>query len=543
MTNSQIKVEIQKSKTGFIGGVTVVLVVALAVRVIGLGKYPVSMGIDEIANAYNAYTLLTTGHDEWGKVLPVTLRSFNDYKPPVNIYLIVPSIAFFGKTEAAVRLPTAVLGALTAVVWAVWVRRWGMGRGVAIAAGLGLALSPWHINYSRATFEAVTALFLVVIGAALFQRWEKGGGKAWAAGAAAMLGLSMWTYHAERLFVPVLVIYLVLSTQYSVLKKARIFVAVLGVMVIPLMYLAMFTPAVGTRAAATSWLREKSLERILHRGNYGSIWERVWDNDSYLIYRHGLGKYLNYFDVRYWFWDGLQLTPAGYPDMGLLYLVELPVLALGVVALAQGKKRQLVPWIILWGLFGVLPASLTMNEQHGLRALLWWPAFGLILAAGYEYGWEKIKNRRWIAGIWAAGLVVNLGFGYHMYVNQSFRWLSEYWHYPYKDIATFACRMKDKYENVFVSEAFGEREQLTGAPQLYLAWYCGGRTDDYVGAIDRPGILVKRPYWPADKTGHKNSLFIAAPWDFGVDKLSEKEMVKKWYFLDGKLAFVAVETK
>ncbi|KKU93819.1 MAG: Glycosyl transferase family 39 [Candidatus Amesbacteria bacterium GW2011_GWC1_48_10] len=212
MTNSQIKVEIQKSKTGFIGGVTVVLVVALAVRVIGLGKYPVSMGIDEIANAYNAYSLLTTGHDEWGKVLPVTLRSFNDYKPPVNIYLIVPSIAFFGKTEAAVRLPTAVLGALTAVVWAVWVRRWGMGRGVAIAAGLGLALSPWHINYSRATFEAVTALFLVLTGVTLFQRWEKGGGKAWAAGAAAMLGLSMWTYHAERLFVPVLVIYICSGT-------------------------------------------------------------------------------------------------------------------------------------------------------------------------------------------------------------------------------------------------------------------------------------------------------------------------------------------
>ncbi|OGD07643.1 hypothetical protein A3B58_03440 [Candidatus Amesbacteria bacterium RIFCSPLOWO2_01_FULL_48_50] len=193
MTNSQIKVEIQKSKTGFIGGVTVVLVVALAVRVIGLGKYPVSMGIDEIANAYNAYSLLTTGHDEWGKVLPVTLRSFNDYKPPVNIYLIVPSIAFFGKTEAAVRLPTAVLGALTAVVWAVWVRRWGMGRGVAIAAGLGLALSPWHINYSRATFEAVTALFLVLTGVTLFQRWEKGGGKAWAAGAAAMLGICSGT--------------------------------------------------------------------------------------------------------------------------------------------------------------------------------------------------------------------------------------------------------------------------------------------------------------------------------------------------------------
>ena len=522
--------------TKMIWGLGIVLVVALGTRVIGLGEYPVSLGIDEVANAYNAYSILTTGRDEWGVTLPLAMRSFNDYKAPLNIYMIVPSIKLLGKTEAAVRLPTAVFGALTALVWMVWVRRLGIGRWAVLASGLGLALLPWHIHYSRGTFEAVTALFLVILGLSMWQKKKTG----WMAGAGVMLGLAMWTYHAQRVFVPLLLVWMV-----AMLRNILGFVIALMVVAAPLVILGMTTPAIRTRAMATSFLQENSLVKILHHGDYKSMAERIWDNDWYLIYRHGLGKYLNYFDVRYWYWNGLHLSLPGYPDMGLMYLAELPVWMLGVWALSQGKYRRLAPGGGMWGLAGVVPAAMTMNEQHSLRALVWWPFFGLITAVGYNQLKLKTQNskfKRYLVLGWVGLWVINLAFFYHMYTNQTWKWLSEYWQYPYKQVSMYACDIKDKYRNVFLSEAFGDTDQLTSSPQLYLAWYCGGRTEDYVGTTAGK-IMVKRPYWPADKKEYGNSLFIAAPWDFGKGKLGDKEIVNKWYFLNGKLAFVAVETE
>ena len=154
--------------------ILVILFLAFILRFYHLGQNPLSLNWDETSNAYNAYSILTTGRDEWGVTLPLAMRSFNDYKAPLNIYMIVPSIKLLGKTEAAVRLPTAVFGALTALVWMVWVRRLGIGRWAVLASGLGLALLPWHIHYSRGTFEAVTALFLVILGLSMWQKKKTG---------------------------------------------------------------------------------------------------------------------------------------------------------------------------------------------------------------------------------------------------------------------------------------------------------------------------------------------------------------------------------
>jgi len=91
--------------------------VALFARFYKLSQHPVSLSMDEVSIGYNAYSILKTGRDEWGQSFPLAFRSVGDYKPPVNIYLTVPSIAFFGLTEFAVRAPVALLGSLSVIVF------------------------------------------------------------------------------------------------------------------------------------------------------------------------------------------------------------------------------------------------------------------------------------------------------------------------------------------------------------------------------------------------------------------------------------------
>src|SRR4030042_267830 len=84
-----------------------ILCAAVALRFYQLGSVPASPDWDEVALGYNAYSILKTGRDEYGTFLPLSIRSYDDYKPPLYTYLTVPSVALFGLSAfwARVALP------------------------------------------------------------------------------------------------------------------------------------------------------------------------------------------------------------------------------------------------------------------------------------------------------------------------------------------------------------------------------------------------------------------------------------------------------
>ena len=84
----------------------------LGLRLFRLADRPLGFTWDEAALGYNAFSLLKTGRDEHGQILPVVFKSFGDYKPGLYIYFTVPSVALLGLNEFAVRLPSALFGTL-----------------------------------------------------------------------------------------------------------------------------------------------------------------------------------------------------------------------------------------------------------------------------------------------------------------------------------------------------------------------------------------------------------------------------------------------
>ncbi len=135
-----------------------ILIVAAFLRLFKLGSFPVSLTWDETALGYNAFSLLKTGKDEYGKLLPLVLKSFGDYKPALYSYLAIPSVLFFGLNEFAVRLPSALFGILSVFL----VYRFSLllfkDKTKALFISFALALMPWHINFSRGAWESNVAL-------------------------------------------------------------------------------------------------------------------------------------------------------------------------------------------------------------------------------------------------------------------------------------------------------------------------------------------------------------------------------------------------
>lgn len=544
-------VDLNNSKVKFISGLLFVFLVALTFRFWKLTDYPVHTTMDEVSIGYNAYSILHTGKDEWGVRLPLAFKSVGDYKPPVDIYLTVVSEAIFGLTEFAVRFPVAFLGALTAVCMAWLAKQLGLKPAESIIAGLFIAISPWHTHFSRASFEAVSALFLFVLGFALFMAWLEKRTHKLAAASAFSLGLSVWTYHSERAFIPIFVVLLfVIFKDKFVVKDRKIrkqlvsFAAVTLLLAIPFIYLTVFTPAVRTRALSTSIFRDVSLTQNLHNGSYLNFVQKLFDNDWYLIYRHWLGKYLNYFDLRFWFWKGMQFTPPGYPDLGLMYLADLPLFVAGIFALAKSKKIILQKIIAGLFFFGPIPASFTMNEQHPLRALVWLPFFAIIISMGFGHFLKSKQLKKYFLLGYGFLLLLNVVYFADIYMHHFPNYFSQYWQYGYKQAAIYACSQTADYDKIYISDTFGTDGPLnTGVPPLYVLFYCGVDPKLHLNGSELPNIHYGRPNWNEALNSSEKILYIAAPWDFPPDEVSENQIVGGVDYPSGEKAFLYVQNK
>src|SRR3990167_10353770 len=196
----------------------IILALAFFLRFYRLGEYP-ALNADEAAIGYNVYSLLETGKDEHGNSWPIHFQSFNDFKPGLYFYLTLPFVKVLGLTELAVRLPGATLGVLSIfVVWLLVKNLFPDKKYLAELSALFLAISPWHIHFSRGGWEVNAATFFITLGvlgltkSAQSSKWFLVTLLSWVA--------AMYTYHAARVVIPLLA--LSLSVYYdSILKNKK----------------------------------------------------------------------------------------------------------------------------------------------------------------------------------------------------------------------------------------------------------------------------------------------------------------------------------
>lgn len=190
------------AKVMVFAGLFMLFLLSLLFRTYRLNEYPVGFHNDEVYVAYNSWSLLETGKDAYGHLLPLVINQWGDFRPAGYHYLAAASFAIFGISDWATRLPGAVFGAISVLfVWLLVARIWG--KSMAWISTVILAILPWHIIICRATSESVVSLAYVLIGAYCFLSAGKKRGLWRYILACILFVLGMWTYHAARYALPV----------------------------------------------------------------------------------------------------------------------------------------------------------------------------------------------------------------------------------------------------------------------------------------------------------------------------------------------------
>jgi 4-amino-4-deoxy-L-arabinose transferase-like glycosyltransferase len=449
------------------------LIVAVAVflRLWRLDEVPVSLFSDELDVGYQAYSILETGKDYFGNPWPLQFHSYADTRTPLYIYSSVPSVWAFGISPWGVRLPAAVFGILG--VWAMYllVREMTKNEKWALIASGVLAISPWHIQYSRAAFEASMLLAFLLFGLYFFFKALNVDKWLWVS--VVFLASTAWIYSTAKLFTPLLIVFLFVLFKRQITKMARASILktlVAGVIVGLPLVLAIFTSGGPNRFSYISVFTDPTvptetefarLSDVQVEGVPRSLLEKV---DSWIIhnkYSYWTAKvvenYYKAFSSEFLFIEGDLNLRHSVHGVGQLYKIEAVALILGAILFfGLFKDKKLKALIFFWLIVGALPAAITREGGgHATRLILILPPLVFLVSYGLASGLKLFGPK----------LNVFLRLGYLVFLVVSFwsyqhlfwvhnPWYSERsWHAGYKQAIEMAKKYEGSYQKIVISDA------------------------------------------------------------------------------------------
>ncbi len=363
----------------------IILCVAILLRFYKLGEIPNGLYQDETAIGYNAYSILKTGKDEHGIAYPLYFKSFGDWKLPVYIYLTAASEALFGLTPFAVRLPAALSGTLTVLVFYFLIRRITKNSTLALISMALLAVNPWHVFYSRAAFEVSIALLFYLSGFYLFPF-------SFFLSVLCFI-LALYTYNLTRLLSPLFFIVLLIfhKKEYKSLPVyTRYFTLILAfILLIPFMSTIFshggVTSASGTLITSSAAIQAPLLELKSYATDIPVVSKSILAMPVLTVWKY-IQNVISYFSVPFYFINGSSHGNHGIGSMGLFYLFELPFIIIGVFNI----KHPSIKIFGIWAVITVLAASLTRDVPHATRSFFILPfmitagAIGLLKIYTYK---------------------------------------------------------------------------------------------------------------------------------------------------------------
>lgn len=465
------------------------------IRIVGIADVPPSLNWDEVSHGYNAYSILKTGKDEWGDVMPSIFRAYGDYKLPVYIYLTALSVAVFDLTAFAVRLPSVLFGTASILFVYLLAKKLSKNENIGIISALLMAISPWSFFLSRAALEANVSLTLIIAGVYyLINGFEKRNRET--IYGALFLGLSVWTYNSARIFVPLLLAPLIFIFRREVLKlweQNRLLVAlpfgILLLFLIP-MFIQLFNAEGSARYENVQILDIGAIAEINERRQVAqlpSLVERALYNKATYFAEHFVANYVRHFSPVFLFISGGDNYQFNIPGYGLLYLVTLPFWLYGLYKFIREKRNdRLFLVFFVWLVLSPVAASLTRESPHTLRSLMMMVPVMMFTAYGV---WEFSQRYKQIKPTYYL-IVIGISFiSYLKFYAIDYKMVHSFaWQYGYREVANIIEEKYDDYEKIVITKKYAE-------PHEFILFYLKVHPENYRNDPNLSRFFKSNWYW------------------------------------------------
>ncbi|MBU0572833.1 glycosyltransferase family 39 protein [Patescibacteria group bacterium] len=535
----------------------VILLLASVLRLWNLGSTPPHLAPDEASLGYNAYSILKTGKDEYGKIMPIIFKSFGDFKPGLYVYLTVPAVAVLGLTEFAVRLPSAAFGILAVFLMYMIGLQFFKDKKIALVSSFLLAINPWHIHFSRGAWEINVSLTLTLLGIYFFVKAiEKQKHLFYSA---FFFALTLITYQGAKLSTAIVLVVLGIIYFKDVIKFEKKTLAtafLIGLLVSLPILLGFFQGKTGRLEVFSVFSYPRPTDYIQQFLDQGE--EKIGGLSYYLFHSEGvnftrgvLGRWFNHFTGRFLFFEGDWQNPRhSAPYTGMFIFTDLLLIISGFIVLVRSRSKESI-FIFLWLLLAPLPAALSRDQVHAVRSYNMVIPLVLMSSFGLLFLFNKIvKHKKIILG----GLAVIYLLNYVYYLDAYFVHLSKHdskcWEYGYKQIVGTVTPIQSNYETIKVQQSYAQ-------PYIYFLFYQKYSPAKYqaqaklkesavgdVGQVERLDNIYFAPIdWSVNR-GEKGSLFVADTIRIPVEDSSDPEqfkLIKEINYLNTNPAFRIIE--
>lgn len=472
-----------------------------------LDRYPTNFSRDEASVAYNAYSVLKTGLDEWGQIPIFNFKGPGDYPPSLILYTTIPSIFIFGLNQFASRLPTAIFALLSFFPTYIFVKKISQNHLLAFLCSSLILITPTFIINGRSASEVIFAYFFTLhtLNSFLDRRHKI---------TIVFAFLTLLSYLSTRLTLPLLLISLTLIYPQYRLRSSYLMIGLVCFLAAGLTFFSQGN----TRFQNVSLLNQPIAQTVNVLSEQDGLsfnhlaLSRLFHNKLTQLSKNFINNYMAYLNTDFLFLSGGFPTRFKISNVGLLLLIEAPFLLVGLIT-SHRQNRSIFYLMLLFWIISILPASVTFEYTPNLRRsfFLIFPSTFFIAYGLYQFSLTALKITRFHLGrigIIAVCLLFCLNFAYvadqfvvHTEFDFAFRRTSDYLQF-----LEFLNQNQAKYPQIFFTSHADN-------PYIFLAFY---------NALD-PRLLQQQALFRPDNFIDKewqlgNITFVADDCPYGLAK-------------------------
>ncbi|PIS09385.1 hypothetical protein COT75_01765 [Candidatus Beckwithbacteria bacterium CG10_big_fil_rev_8_21_14_0_10_34_10] len=481
-----------------------VILLAFILRVYKVNQIPPGLYWDEAAMALDAKSISLTGKDHhgnswWQPIYP----SWGDYKLPGYILMAVPFFKLIKTSpEIAIRLPSVLAGTLTVLVVYFLTQELFKNKNInkdkikysslnskylSLIASLLLAISPWHLQFSRAAFEGNLALLFNSLALLFFLKARNKKGLLGLTAIFAIFGI--YTYYSARIVLPILLVLTFFVFWKKSFKNIAIFLFIL--MVVYLSFLSLKNTSLAAKADQFRLSTKNILSdilliqysnRLIQEDGSSFLAKKIHHRFLYQGKQLGI-HFFDHFSGQFLLLSGDSNLRHSSGRVGVLFLIAFLGFIYGEYYLFL-KSKKLFIYLNLALLVSFLPACVPYEIPHALRSLNGVLFINIISGFGLFQLIKVVKNRKIFLIAGSCLLFFQFFFYLHdYYVHYSSRSFIA-WQGGYREAIDFLNQNYKRAEKVVFTDFYAR-------PYLYYLLYSNYSLEEFQN--QRQEILANQP--------------------------------------------------